>query len=428
VNTAPRKSPEDVSWGTARPSRTCGGKKNHKTSTRLLQRRGTNSALDSREPVLDGMRGLAILAVLWHHLVTCSGLEPAVRLDHHLWRTGLWGWVGVDLFFVLSGFLITGILYDSRSSGRYYFNFFGRRALRILPLYYGVLALAFLVVPFFLEPRSAEALTHDQAWYWLYLINVKFAFDGWPTPAYLGHFWSLAIEEQFYLIWPLVVRMLSRRRLLLVCVVCFLAALGLRVLLPAWLPNLAVYVLMPTRMDALAAGAALALIARGERGLRVLGPWPAVVAALFIAAALYVYVWKKDDVSTLDPLIRTLGYSILALGFAAVIAVGLTSRPGSMVQRSLTSVPLSVLGKYSYALYVFHQPVMLFMRDLGLQVDLAPTVFGSQLPGFLLFIAVAGTLSFACALLSWRFIEAPMLRLKRHLVSTQVAPERERQG
>ena len=183
-----------------------------------------------REPVLDGIRGLAIFAVLWHHLVTFSGLEPAVRLDYHLWRTGSWGWVGVDLFFVLSGFLITGILYDSRSSGRYYFNFFGRRALRILPLYYGVLAVAFLVVPAFLAPRSAEALTRDQAWYWLYLINVKFAFDGWPEPAYLGHFWSLAIEEQFYLIWPLVVRMLSRRRLLLVCMVCFLAALGLRVL------------------------------------------------------------------------------------------------------------------------------------------------------------------------------------------------------
>src|SRR5687768_12816390 len=201
-----------------------------------------------REPVLDGVRGVAISAVLWHHFVIYSGFEARVPFDHLLWESGSLGWAGVDLFFVLSGFLITGILYDSRSSGRYYVNFFGRRALRILPLYYGVLVLAFLVLPVFLEPQSAESLTRNQAWYWLYLINVKVALDGWDAAAYLGHFWSLAIEEQFYLIWPLAVRALSRRKLLLVCAVCFIGALGFRFLLPMWLPELAVYVLMPTRM------------------------------------------------------------------------------------------------------------------------------------------------------------------------------------
>ena len=371
--------------------------------------------------MLDGIRGLAILAVLWHHFVIYSGFEPAVRLDHHLWSTGLSAWVGVDLFFVLSGFLITGILYDSRSSGRYYFSFFGRRALRILPLYYGFLAVAFLVVPPFLEPPASEQLTRDQAWYWLYLINVKVAWDGWQEPIHLGHFWSLAIEEQFYLIWPLVVRTLSRRRLLIVCMVCFFGALGLRFLLPNWLSPLSVYVLMPTRMDALAAGAALALIARGDDGLKALGRWPVVVFALFVVLASFVYVWKKK-ISYLDPLIQTVGYSVLAAGFAALISVGLTSRRGSMVRRTLGSVPLTVLGKYSYALYVFHHPIVLIMRNFGLQVGLVPTAFGSQLPGLLVFGGVAATLSFACALLSWRFVEAPMLRLKRYLGRSEEEP------
>jgi len=375
-------------------------------------------APENREPVLDGIRGLAILAVLWYHVIWFCGMEPTVRLDDHLVRTGLSAWVGVDLFFVLSGFLITGILYDSRSSGRYYINFFGRRALRILPLYYGFLVLAFVVLPVFLKPQLAESLTRNQVWYWTYLINVKIAVDGWDA-AYLGHFWSLAIEEQFYLIWPFVVQRLSRERLLLVCAVCFVGALSLRFLLPRWLPELAVYVLMPTRMDALAAGAVLALIARGEGGLRVLGRWPAVAVALLLAAAFCVYVWKSK-IANSDPLVRTFGYSVLAAGFAALIAIAVTSRPGSLVRRCMSSAPLLMLGKYSYALYIFHVPVIILLWKLDLQVDLVPTVFGSQLPGLVLFAGIAGALSFSCALLSWRFVEAPMLRLKRYFRSTDV--------
>jgi len=364
--------------------------------------------------VLDGIRGLAILAVLWHHIIIYSGMDPQVRLDHHLWRTALFGWVGVDLFFVLSGFLITGILYDSRSSGRYFINFFGRRAVRILPLYYGVLAIAFLVIPAFVTPQSVAELTRDEPWYWLYLINFKIAFDGWPKWGHLGHFWSLAIEEQFYLIWPFIVRALSRRRLLVVCFMCFIAALSLRIVLPKFVPPLAVYVLMPTRMDALAAGAALALIARGERGLNSLGRWPAVGLFAFICTAACVYVWKRKF-SELDPLVRTVGYSVLAVGFAALIAVGLNARPGSPIRRVLSSAPLIVLGQYSYALYIFHHPIIWFLKDRGFRATLAATFFGSQLPGLVLFGSVALGLSFACALLSWRFIEAPMLRLKRFL-------------
>ena len=381
-----------------------------------------NIPSEIREPVLDGVRGVAISAVLWHHFVIYSGFAPSVLYDHVLWATGSLGWVGVDLFFVLSGFLITGILYDSRSSGRYYVNFFGRRALRILPLYYVFLAITFLIVPTFLDRESADRLTRDQAWFWSYLVNFKIAINDWPNPLHLGHFWSLAIEEQFYLIWPFVIRALSRRRLLLLCILCFFAAILLRVLVPFWMSPLATYVLMPTRMDALAAGAALALVARGAGGLRSLGRWPGVTLALSVSVGVLLYA--VHIVRNIDPLIRTIQHSLLAATFAALIAMSLLSARGSVLRLVLGSVPLVVLGKYSYALYVFHHPIVLLMRDFGFQVHLVPSVFGSQWPGLAVFSAIAAALSFVCALLSWRFVEAPMLRLKRYLNRSEGEPPR----
>jgi peptidoglycan/LPS O-acetylase OafA/YrhL len=365
-----------------------------------------------REPVLDGVRGVAIAAVLWHHFVICSGFAPSVLFDQVVWETGSLGWVGVDLFFVLSGFLITGILYDSRSSGRYYVNFFGRRALRILPLYYVVLAITFLILPAFLDHQSADWLTRDQAWFWSYLVNFKIATEVGANPVHLGHFWSLAIEEQFYLIWPFVVRMLSWRRLLILCIVCFFAALLLRLVVSLWISPLAAYVLMPTRMDSLAAGAALALVARGAGGLRSMGRWPIVTLAFSLSVLVLLYA--VHFVHNIDSLISNVQHSLLAATFAALIAMALLSARGSVLRLVLGSVPLVVLGKYSYALYVFHAPIVVLMRDFGFQVHLVPSVFGSQWPGLAVFSATAAALSFACALLSWRFLEAPMLRLTRY--------------
>jgi peptidoglycan/LPS O-acetylase OafA/YrhL len=128
-----------------------------------------------------------------------------------------------------------------------------------------------------------------------------------------------------------------------------------------------------------------------------------------------VLLLAVHGVRNIDPLIRILEHSLLAATFAALIAMALLSARGSIVRLVLGSVPLVVLGKYSYALYVFHHPVVLLMRDFGFQVHLVPSVFGSQWPGLAVFSAIAAALSFVCALLSWRFVEAPMLRLKRYL-------------
>ena len=222
-----------------------------------------------RVPVLDGIRGIAVLLVMIFHfwIVAFSG-------GNLLWEriyddvAGM-GWIGVDLFFVLSGFLITGILYDSRDSLHYFRVFYGRRTVRIFPLYYAALAIFFLVGPFVLARVYRPALADMQSgaivklFAWTYLLNWYEGFKGWGAVAHpLQHFWSLSVEEQFYLIWPFLILKLERRRMMGVCIGLMMLALTLRAAL-YWLHfPFAAYTWTICRADSLAIGALVALAAR----------------------------------------------------------------------------------------------------------------------------------------------------------------------
>ena len=368
----------------------------------------------SRIPALDGLRGIAILLVLVMHFTLYGGPPPSSPAespaDAAFYQTALAGWIGVDLFFVLSGFLITGILWDTKGGDGYFRSFYMRRVLRIFPLYYGALAVFFILLPllFPLHP-GFRSLRQDAVWYWSYLSNVQIARAGWPPFGALGHFWSLAVEEQFYLVWPLTVFLLDRRRLMALCLACIAGAFLLRVGLHLAHREVAAFVLTPARMDALAAGAFLALAGRGPAGFASLARWAGPAAAVLAAALAAIFLWRRGLPSE-DAVVGTVGYSLVTGLCGALLVLALTSPAAGSV---LTSSGLVLFGRLSYGLYVFHHP-LLFLRPDVLSSASFPRFLGSPLPGRLLFILLATAVSLALAWLSWHFYEKQFLKLKDH--------------
>jgi peptidoglycan/LPS O-acetylase OafA/YrhL len=359
-------------------------------------------------PVLDGIRGLAILLVLVIHLY-----PPASGWEHRL-RSGCW--CGVDLFFVLSGFLITGILLDSRGTPHYFRNFYMRRALRIFPLYYGALAVLIFLVPAGLFPPGHHArLCAGQGSLWLYVLNFwTVCRDEW-MPCGMTHFWSLAVEEQFYLVWPLLVFLVSPRALGWVCVALILGALAMR----TWLvrngyPPMVGYLLPFPRMDAFAVGALVSLGMRQEGGPARLAR-RSRGAAITCAALLACLVARRQPcLEWGDPRIQCFGYSLVALFFGAVLAHCVTAPRHALLRRLFSVRPLRWLGRYSYGIYVVHLPLV-YVFPQFFQVDRFPEVLRPFVGRNYWHICAALVLavSLGMAYLSWHFYEKHFLKLKR---------------
>src|SRR5688572_2559121 len=319
-----------------------------------LRRQGEISTSASHErdghiPALDGVRGVAILLVLILHFSAYGhGLAPsALLIDRLYYRVAGAGWIGVDLFFVLSGFLITGILCSARASEHYLRNFYARRVLRIFPLYYGALILLVVLLPWFWPDNAGiDSMARDAPWYWTYLSNLKIARDGWPESGAIGHFWSLAVEEQFYLVWPLIVMALGRRQLQYACLVCIVGALAIRVSLNMQGNSTAAFVLTPARMDALAVGAYLAVSARVPGGLQHLSRLASRTSALSFIALVVVFAARKGF-RAYDPVVSTIGHTLVACFFGAVLVLALTSPRRSVIARTLESSFLGFFGRYA---------------------------------------------------------------------------------
>ena len=365
-----------------------------------------------RIPALDGLRGIAIAAVLLFHGTVVSGESTVEQLVFGVFRN--FGWAGVDLFFVLSGFLITGILWDARGEARGIRRFYARRALRILPLYYGYLILVFALAAR-LDP-DIPASPGDALFYLLYLQNFAIAAAGeWQHSRFLNLFWSLAIEEQFYLLWPWVVFALRRRALMGVCIGALCVSVGLRLALIDSVAPVALYVLTPTRLDGLAAGAFVALAVRGPGGIQALvRPAQALLAAT--GAGLLAIVVVQGGFSYRLPWTLTVGLGLLALHFASWLVLALRTPAESGLVRALSSRPLRALGRYSYALYVIHQAVLVFTVTVLGRAILEPIAPDAGSLAIQLFVYGVGLpLAIALAALSWRYYEGPFLALRSRL-------------
>jgi peptidoglycan/LPS O-acetylase OafA/YrhL len=363
--------------------------------------------LDRHIPTLDSVRGLAIVLVTLYRF---GKVEPDLPLAHHwLFELLQLGTRGVDLFFVLSGFLITGILFDAKGKPGYFRNFYMRRSLRIFPLYYGSLLLFLVLLPLALGSQYtlfAEA-RERQAWLWLYGANVLQGVSGEWNLGYFDHFWSLAVEEHFYFIWPLVIFCCNRKQAMWACGITCGLALATRT---AWIVatgnGVAMDVWTPFRMDGLALGGWLALALRGPGGTQRITAWarPAMIVLGGLIVGLYVR----------SPGGRLLGlpYSLYAAFFGALILVALTSRPGTLAGRFWNGRVLRFFGKYSYAMYVF-QNLLIPILAGWISVAGSSQLVGSFFWGRLAYIASMTAATVLVALASWNLYEKHFLRLKQ---------------
>jgi peptidoglycan/LPS O-acetylase OafA/YrhL len=365
-------------------------------------------------PALDGVRGAAILIVMIHNacFILQVGNGFALKLVTSIGATG---WVGVQLFFTLSGFLITGILLDARGSEGFFRTFYIRRTLRIFPLYYAFLALSFFVIPLFFNLRSWIVLARtNQWWFWGYASNWGDPF-GHTIPG-LAHFWSLAVEEQFYLLWPALVFLTAPRKLIRVCGAVIVATPVVRLLLHlGGVPTLALYEFTIARWDALAVGAVIAILMRDDSGrawLRersgTIGGTTLLILALFVALR---HGFHEDDLP-----VQLLGQTLVALlaAWLVYVSVDPQSSVAESIRKGVSSRWLRFCGRYSYALYVLHFPVhQLAMRYLKPWVNTGGTV--ERLSRFAGYATALVAVSIVGALISWHTLEKPLLDLKDRL-------------
>jgi peptidoglycan/LPS O-acetylase OafA/YrhL len=356
-------------------------------------------------PPLDGIRGLAILMVMLFHFNVL--LNPQSIPENFVRSLSRFGWTGVDLFFVLSGFLITGILLDSRNAENYFRSFYLRRITRIFPLYYLSLAVVFWVVPTVLlnGPRPSS---YQRVAYLVYAQNWH-ALSGNPyTLSLLDPYWSLGVEEQFYLVWPLVVFLFPPQRVLKIAIGGALFSLALRlVLLAAHAIPATIYTNTLTRADSLLIGAACVFLLRNEvvnQRLRRLAVW----LWLTPIVSLPLLRLASPSFSNNAPLIQSIGYSAIALSYAGLL-VSLVARmqESSLLLRFFTSRAMTTLGKYSYGAYIWH----ILVLTVVVRSELA--ILHALPPAFLnIPLVVAATL--AVSMCSYALIERPFLSLKRY--------------
>ena len=348
-------------------------------------------------PALDGLRGVAILLVVFYH-------------NFGFINYFFFGWLGVDLFFVLSGFLITDILLKTRNQPYYLKNFYIRRVLRIFPLYYLSLIVFFILFPLFnVEALDLNYYVEHQIWFWTYLQNWLFIFQpAADDTAALNHFWSLAVEEQFYLGWPFLILVFRRtKNLIYLLTVLLVSVITLRFVLWSYqIENLAYFNLYTfSRIDGICIGSLLAVL-RLVKHEAVNRYFTLIVLGLAVLNFLFYFFNKENQFSY--PYLAIAGYTTFAIIFGLLVNE-VVERQDTVISRVLAFPCLRFFGNISYSLYVFHWPLYLL---------LAPFLRGWSeqhlrfLNASIMASLVSTLLAILLALLSFHFFEKKFLVLK----------------
>jgi peptidoglycan/LPS O-acetylase OafA/YrhL len=334
-------------------------------------------------PQLDAVRGLAVLLVLLHN----TDIYPAL----HLQLISVNGWMGVDLFFVLSGLLITGILLDTKQSEGYFKNFYARRCLRIWPLYYSVLLFMFVIVPVVRPSEAHTVFAARSSPWWSYPIFLQNFLVPIPLAATgaLGVTWSLAVEEQFYLVWPLVVRFCTRPQLRNIAIAVICLSPVLRFYLSKH--HVDIYSNTFCRLDGLMAGALLALVIRSD----------AFFPSKFLTGAWITFLVSTPLALVIETVhARWIGFSVVALASVAFVYLAMFSTQ-RWLRALLTTRFMVYTGTISYGIYLLQK----------IPLDAAKAFHLDKHQFLALPMTAAAT--YAMATISWNLLEKPFLKLKR---------------
>jgi peptidoglycan/LPS O-acetylase OafA/YrhL len=366
----------------------------------------------ARIPELDGLRGFAILMVVSiHYFYDPGGKLP--RWLHYLQSLFALGWTGVDLFFVLSGFLIGGILLDARISPSYFKTFYIRRFFRIVPIYYLWIVLFMLLVwvggPYFRSHMAANLRPTINWGIWshfLFLQNLWTISYSTLAVWWLGVTWSLAVEEQFYLVAPFLVRFLSGRRLIIFLSSAIFAALCCRILVRTLLPMSegAIYRVTPFRADALSLGMLAAIFWRDPEFREWLPRNMNLLYGMFgvlLAGMAAMEIWFRSPNGALT---ETVGYTWIALFYLSLLVIVLADT-GGLVARVARIGWLREWGRVSYCVYIIHAAVKYLCFSFLAHNSIHLTGWRNGAAG-LLFVAI----TYGVAKLSWTFFEQPLLQ------------------
>jgi len=360
---------------------------------------------------LDGLRGIAIIMVFLYHCLPRSLFISNNAYTYFIYRLSNMGWSGVDLFFVLSGFLITSILLRSKDKPNYFVNFYARRILRIFPLYYFSLILIFTTLPF-INAKDFLVISNFQIWYYLYIQNWITALSLINIPSYFGHYWSLAIEEQFYVIWPAIIYNLKNKYILIVCGIITTMSLFYRLysFLSTKDENIGNYLAFSsiTRIDGLMIGAFVAVMLYDGRlndklvgYAKILSALSVILISLFILNNTASIIWN-------NPPMLIFGFTVLGVLAGCLVIISILSPYTSFLRLLLRGSVLSFFGKYSYAMYIFHFPIILAYVFLFGIMKAHGIVF------WCFFLVSCAATTILASLISWHALEKHAIGLKRY--------------
>lgn len=348
-------------------------------------------------PALDGLRGIGCLLVVVYH---------------NFWflqRYLFFGWLAMDIFFVLSGFLITDILMNSMGRPSYLKNFYARRILRVFPLYFVFLALMIFVVARIPGTSSMQYATEHQAWFWTFTQNWLLIFRNPGGENALNHLWSMAVEEQFYLLWPLAVALVRRPKplmvilgVLLVGFSCFRLWLWMR-----QVDGFAYYnFFLFTRIDGICIGCMVALLQ--QINFKFLGKYMALIVLGFAGINFIFYDVNLHNQNSF-PYLGLIGFSTFSMIFGLLV-YDITNQQTPFFSRMFDLGFLKLIGRISYGTYIFHWPLYLLLNGW------MQTLLMRWLPDFPAMFATSAIITimaYGLGYLSYRYFEGYFLNMKK---------------